>query len=212
MEAAMAGLGALSTAGAGVSSGLSSLSSFAGGAGGMQGGLSLTSIIGSLAGGFASYDQAQSQKELHAFSAHNTRAEAGLSAAAEEMNATQEYLSGASAAVDLRNRLAKTIGGQRVAFAASGVDPTSGSAAKIQDVTEARAGQDLEALKSQTEVNRLQRLIAASAARRQGIVGGATEDIKVDQAGKSGDAKFAAAGFDALGTVFKAGVNMDKRG
>lgn len=192
--------------------GLSSLFGAAGGITGSQAGLSLTSMLAGLAGGSAAQAEGRAQRDIAGINAKMTREEADMAARGEHLNATQEYLSGASSAVKLREHLAQTIGGQRIAFAASGVEASSGSAARVTAATEAAGANDLELSRDLTRIAQLQREINASVIRRKGELDASAIEIGGDTAKRRGDAAMTSAVLSAAGTAFKTGVSMEKRG
>lgn len=198
MEGAVAA-GTAATAGASAAgaAGLSALGSLST-ASYLQAGGTAVSALASIAGGRAA-------KDMHGWAASNARTEAAMSARGEELNAEQEYIAGANAAVGLREQLNRTIGGQRVAFAASGVDAFSGSPASLEKVATERTAGDLELLRGQTEINALQRQIKASQLRQRGIYTGFKEDAAGDAASSSG-------WMQAIATGFKGASDIAKRG
>lgn len=176
-------------------SGLSSLGS---GGSWLQGGATAVSALASIAGGKAAAG-------MHGWAAANARTEAEMTARGEELNAEQEYIAGANAAVGLREQLNRTIGGQRVAFAASGVDAFSGTPATLERIATERTEGDLEMLRSQTEINALQRQIKASQARQRGIYTGFREDA-------AGAASSSSGWMQAIATGFKGAADIARRG
>lgn len=93
----------------------------------------------------AEYERAAAQTEARAgsqaqwkyYAAEVTRSEGELSARDAELQAEQAYIDGQRTVADTMKRYNQVVGQQRVAFAASGVDVTSGTAARIQEATEA---------------------------------------------------------------------------
>ncbi len=212
MEAAFAAIGSAFTgATATVGAGLSSLGS-AVGLTGLQGVTTAASALSSIGSGLIAKQQGRHSAGMHRWAADNASKEAAFSAAGEEMNAQAEYLAGADAAIRLREDLHRTIGGQRVAFAASGVDPLSGTPAKLEDLADARTADELEQIRSQTEVNRLSRRIKASQMRLQGIYQGVRETAAADSAETGGSMKMLGAFNDAINSFARYKLDVAKRG
>lgn len=178
-------------------SGLSALGS-GGGATALQGGGSALSALMAIGAGRVQHD-------MHSWAAGNVRTEAALSARGEELNAEAEYLAGANAAVNLRENLNRTIGGQRVAFAASGVDAFSGSPASLEKIATDRTAGDLDLLRSQTEINALQRQIKASQIRQRGVYGAFKEESAGIAAEASGWMQALSSATNFAGAVAKRG-------
>lgn len=178
----------------------------------LQGGATAASIIGSMSSSQAAVGNATRNAGIYQFAASNALAEGQTSAAAEETNARQEYIAGASAAASLRENLIRTIGSQRVAFAASGVDPTSGSARTLEDAAAVRTSQDLETLAQNTELAALQRQIKASQIRQRAGYQAFASEGQAMNALSQGEAAATKGAIESLGSLFKFGVDVAKRG
>lgn len=208
--AAIVGSG-LASATAAAGTGLSSLASSVTTGTLMQGGLTAVSALSSIAGGARQREQGAVSGMFHSMAAENARSEATAGALGEEFNARSEVLAGANAAVALKENLLRTVGGQRVAFAASGVDPFSGTAATLEDTMRTRVGQDADTIGRNAEVARLSRLIRASQLRQQGIYAGLREDVAGSQAIAAGVNAESSGWMRALGDVFKFGADVKNR-
>jgi hypothetical protein len=165
-----------------------------------------------MAAGISAAGASRRNAGLHSWAASNARSEAVFSSQQEDANANAEVIAGAQAALDLRETLQRTIGQQRVAFAASGVDPLSGTPAHREDAMEQRTGEDLELTRSQTEINRLQRIIRASQIRMQGIYQGFRSDAAATEAEAAASSRMTSALADAAGSVFKYKADEARRG
>jgi hypothetical protein len=169
-------------------------------------------MLSTLSAGKASKADADISAMFSRFAAQQSKAEAGIAANGARIEATQEYLIGQSRVLELKRRLFDDLGANSVAYAASGVDPTSGSAATRADALQRVAGQDIRLEEANAEIKRAQALLKASAIRR----GNNTETFGLNmQAANSearGQAALDAAGFEALGTGLQFGADVLKRG
>ncbi len=85
----------------------------------------------------------------------------GVEAAGMSLDAELTMLDAQRTALALRRDLGKQIGEQRVAFAASGVDPTSGTAQLLSDELRANVNKDIATVRSDAALARKTKLIAA---------------------------------------------------
>lgn len=96
-----------------------------------------------------------------------TRSEGEIAARDAELQAEQDYIDGQAAANEAMRRYLTTVGQQRVGFAASGVDVTSGTAARVQEETERRGAESVETEERNARIRRLGSESRAGAHRRQ---------------------------------------------
>lgn len=123
----------------------------------------------------AEYERAAAQTEARAetkakakyYAAETTRAEADITARDYELQAEQDYIDGQAAATDAMKKYIRTVGQQRVAWAASGVDVSSGTAARMQDATEAEGRDNVATEERSARIKQLGDERKAMATRRQ---------------------------------------------
>ena len=177
-------LGAQLLTGAGA--GLSSLATGSTALTVLQGGMTAASALSSIRSGNAKADQllsaGQNQKVAAIaqagalqdsagykfFAADFTRDQAELSARSADLEASQEYIAGRAAVTGLREDLARKVGSTRVGFAAAGVDPTSGTAARRADYQEQRGAEDIAMAQDNSRILQQQAVIKAGQIRAQG--------------------------------------------
>lgn len=179
MEAAFASMvaGGLSSAfGAGAT---------AAGATALQGGSTALSILSQVTAGRLTRNQANSSAQMSYYAADFAREEGRIASRQAEIDARQETIAGRAEAARLQEELVQTLGGQRVAFAASGSDPFSGTAARVADQTTRRGEEDIKMQRSNTEIARLQALIRGSTAQRSAGM----EAMTLEAEGKNASAK-----------------------
>lgn len=149
----------------GLSSMFSGMSSSSGTA--LQGGATALSMLSEITAGRVARQDGNVAASMSFYAADFARKEGALASRQADLEASQEEINGRIRATQITEDLVQTIGGQRVAFAASGSSPTSGTAARIQEQTARRAAEDREIERSSAEIARLQALIRGSTARRQ---------------------------------------------
>ena len=182
--AAAAGAGAVGSAAAGIGS-MASMGTL------LQGGMSMMSMLQSMGGA----DATEAGIPLLEMQGGLQQAMAGLEAArygveAEGINLDAELtrLDAERSALTLRRDLGKQIGAQRVAFAASGVDPTSGTAMQLSKELSANVGADIKTLRGDAAIAARTKKIAAemtrsgaTAARVQAVMDGPANQSRISQ-------------------------------
>lgn len=178
----------------------------------LQGGASAVSALSQMSAGRVAKQNAEMQADMNFFSAGVTRKETALQATSADLEGSQDYIAGQVAANQLADRLRKTIGGQRVAFAASGVDASSGSAARIQAETDRQGQEAADQQRVTMELRRLQSIISASAIRRQGEYTAAGQEVAGYLKQSQGEAANAAGKVGALGSMMDFAAKAARRG
>jgi hypothetical protein len=110
--------------------------------------------------------RAEQNAQLKFFAADEIEAEAALAFRDHEFTASQEYLAGKSQVISQQEDLARTLSRNAVAYAATGVDATSGTAARRAEAAEARAASDREILESNASIRQLDSLLKGMAVVR----------------------------------------------
>lgn len=170
------------------SQGMNSFFASSASAGQWQGGATALSVLSSITAGRVARREADAAAGMSFFAADFARDEGRFAEAQAGLDARQEEIAGRARAAELQEQLAQTIGGQRVAFAASGVDPSRGTAARIQEQTDRRGQDDLAIQRSNTEIARLQAKMRGSTARRQAEMEARTLEAEGDAKRRSGRA------------------------
>jgi hypothetical protein len=142
----------------------SAMSQFA--AGGRQRALANQTAAAQVANAGAMAARAEQNAALKFFAADEIEAEAALAFRDYEFTASQEYLAGKSQVISQQEDLARTLSRNAVAYAASGVDATSGTAARRAEAAEARAASDREILESNATIRQLDSLLKGMAVVR----------------------------------------------
>lgn len=120
----------------------------------MQAGSSALSVLSSVTAGRVARREARSAASMNFFAASVARQQG-------DIDARQQEIEGRARVTQLQEDFLQTIGGQRVAFAASGVDPTRGTAARIQKQTARRSDQDVAMVKANTNISAMQTRLKA---------------------------------------------------
>lgn len=164
-SAAVAGAGALGTAAA---TGIGAIGSSASLGTLLQGGVSALSMLQSFGGAEtteASAGLVEAEGGLREALTGLEGARYGVEAGVMDLDAELTMLDAERTALALRRDLGKQIGAQRVAFAASGVDPTSGTAALLSDELRKNVNKDIATVRSDAGVARKTKRIAADMTR-----------------------------------------------
>lgn len=177
----------------------------------MQGGATALSVLSELTAGRVARNEADDSAGMSFYSAGFARREGMIASRQAGLDAEQETIAGRARAVQLQEELAQTIGGQQVAFAASGVDPTQGTAARLAEQTERRAAEDIALERSNTNIARIQALIRGSTARRSANMDAATAEAEGYATRAKGRNKAAAANLSATEKIFDFGLSVAKR-
>lgn len=184
-----------------VSGGLSSAfgaGATAAGATALQGGSTALSILSQVTAGRMARNQGNSSAQMSYYAADFAREEGRIASRQAEIDARQETIAGRAEAARLEEELVQTLSGQRVAFAASGGDPFSGTAARVAEQTTRRGEEDIKMQRSNTEIARLQALIRGSTAQRNASM----EAMSLEAEGNNASAR----GSNALfGSIIGAG-------
>lgn len=183
-SAAAAGVGAVGSAAAGLGS-AASMGTL------LQGGVSMMSMLQSMGGADATeagIPLLEMQGGLQTAMAGLEAARYGVEAEGINLDAELTRLDAERAALTLRRDLGKQIGAQRVAFAASGVDPTSGTAMQLSSELKSNVDKDIQAVRGDAAIAARTKKIAAemtrsgaTAARVQSVMEGLANQSRISQ-------------------------------
>lgn len=179
------------------SGGLNSFFSNSASATSLQRGATTLSMLSSITAGRVARRESQNAASMSFFAGNFARSQG-------ELDARQQEIEGRARAAQLQEELAMTIGGQQVSFAASGVDPSQGTAARIADQTARRGAEDLALLRSNTALGVLQTRLRAS-------VDGMTSDAQGRAQLSQGRARELSSWMDAANTYADYRVSVAKR-
>lgn len=163
----------------------------------LQGGATAASVLSSMTAARSARQEGDISAGLHTMAA-------GWDASEADLNANQAYLSGQSKAIQLQQGLAATIGGQRVGWAASGLNSAGGSAAALAGEAARKADQN-------QSLNAANTSIAANAALLDGLHAQVKEQLAGISAGAKGASSSAASELDALRSGMTFGASLFKR-
>lgn len=190
-SAAAAGVGAVGSAAAGLGTAAAGLGSAASMGTLLQGGVSMMSMLQSMGGADATeagIPLLEMQGGLQTAMAGLEAARYGVEAEGINLDAELTRLDAERAALTLRRDLGKQIGAQRVAFAASGVDPTSGTAMQLSSELKSNVDKDIQAVRGDAAIAARTKKIAAemtrsgaTAARVQSVMEGLANQSRISQ-------------------------------
>jgi hypothetical protein len=173
---------------------------------------SLFSVLQNLGAASAARRNADAQREYYFTAANLSRGETELSAHGAELEASAEFIAGKARAVQLSNDLSRTIGGQRVAYAASGVSVSFGTAQQMQDDAAATSASNIALNDSNTNIRRLGAEIRAGAIRREGAMSAFQMESQGRNAIIKGENEAVARQVDAVASVGKTAQQIAARG
>jgi hypothetical protein len=192
--------------------GLSSM--FSGGSGMgtmMQGGASALSALSSITAGRVARNEGEQAARMSFYAADFARDEGRAAQRSARLDARQEEIAGRATATALQEDLVQTLGAQRVAFAASGGDVSSGTAGRLQEQAAKRAADDIALEKSNTRIRTAQALIRGSTAKRQADLEAMTLEAEAGAYSRKGKNAQTAGYLEAASTAFKFGASAFKR-
>ena len=178
----------------------------------IQGGATAASMIASLGAGQEAADSGKTQFIFSRYAADVDRGEAELAAENEEMQATQEFIVGESRAAAIREGLNRVLGQQTVAFAAAGVDPTSGTALRLAEASEKLAGRDIDIEQSNAKIAGLRAKQRAATLRRRGSLSAFEKEASGLGALRRGENAQTASYIKAVSTAASFGADVARRG
>jgi hypothetical protein len=142
----------------------------------MQGGATAFSVLSQITSGRMARNSGDQAASMSYYAADFARGEGEIASRQAAIDARQETIAGRARASQLEEDLVHTLSGQRVAYAAAGGDPFSGTAARIAEQTDRRGQEDIKLERSNTELARVQALIRGSTAKRSSEIAAMTQE------------------------------------
>ncbi|MGL4397640.1 MAG: hypothetical protein ACRCS9_13955 [Hyphomicrobium sp.] len=178
----------------------------------LQGGSTALSALSSLRGGDRSADGARESAEQSYLAADFALSDARFAAGDLERQGQQEFLVARHRGAQIRMAAEEAAGQQQVAFAASGVVSSDGTAARLQAQRLRRAEEDARMELASGRVAKASAGVKASNVRRRGRFEAEAHKSRGDQYLAAAESARDTARTDAIGRVFEFGMDYLKRG